>query len=99
MMLGCGRPIKEWVARSMPGVRLLLRRCALVLGLWLLSGAGAWAQTPPIDALRQAERSVVRVVTISLDELNNPVAMETGSGFVVAPGKVVTNHHVIEGAA
>jgi S1-C subfamily serine protease len=50
------------------------------------------------DPLRDAERSVVRVVTISLDATGDPVGMETGSGFVVAPGRVVTNHHVIQGA-
>jgi len=50
------------------------------------------------DAVRGAERSVVRVVTVSEDENGNPAAMETGSGFVVSPGKVVTNHHVVQGA-
>ncbi len=42
---------------------------------------------------------MVRVVTVSLDADGNPVGMETGSGFVVAPGRVVTNRHVIQGSA
>jgi len=42
---------------------------------------------------------VVRVVTVSLDALGEPVALETGSGFAVAPGVVVTNHHVVQGAS
>jgi hypothetical protein len=51
------------------------------------------------DPLHDAERSVVRVVTVSLDALGEPVALETGSGFAVAPGLVVTNHHVVQGSA
>ena len=50
------------------------------------------------DPLHDAERSVVRVVTVSLDALGEPVALETGSGFAVAPGVVVTNHHVVQGS-
>ena len=59
------------------------------------------AQPPPAgptDPLKNAERSVVRVVTLSLDSMGDPVAMETGSGFVVAPGRVITNHHVVQGS-
>ena len=51
------------------------------------------------DPLHDAERSVVRVVTVSLDALGEPMALETGSGFAVAPGLVVTNHHVVQGAS
>ena len=66
----------------------------------LLTGAGA-AETPAdaADPLHDAERSVVRVVTVSLDAAGEPVALETGSGFAVAPGLVVTNHHVVQGAS
>jgi serine protease Do len=56
------------------------------------------AQTTSADPLRLAERSVVRVVTVSMDALGEPIALETGSGFAVAPGEVVTNRHVVEGA-
>jgi hypothetical protein len=68
--------------------------------LWAAPGGQARAQIgASVDTLRGAERSVVRVVTVSLDEAGNPVALETGSGFVVAPGKVVTNHHVVGGSS
>jgi serine protease Do len=69
------------------------------LALWLPIGGAGRAADPPADPLREAERSVVRVVTVSFDQLDTPVALETGSGFVVAPGKVVTNRHVVQGAA
>jgi len=68
------------------------------MAFWLLIGSVAAAQDAPVDALRQSERSVVRVVTVSLDELGDPVALDTGSGFVVAHGKVVTNRHVVQGS-
>ena len=58
----------------------------------------AQPQPAPTDPLHEAERSVVRVVTISLDAVGEPVALETGSGFAVAPGLVVTNRHMVVGA-
>jgi hypothetical protein len=51
------------------------------------------------DSIQSAERSVVRVVTVSLDAVGQPIGMDTGSGFVVAPGLVVTNHHMVVGSA
>ena len=75
----------------------LLRAVALAVGVSLLSGAGVLAQNDTPDALREAERSVVRVVTVSLDETGQPIGLDTGSGFAVAPGKVVTNRHVVQG--
>ncbi len=86
-----------------------MRAAALVCAAWLawpcagLAAQPARAPQPthqaaPVDPLREAERSVVRVVTVSLDSAGNPVGMETGSGFVVAPGRVITNHHVVEGS-
>src|SRR5262249_46795623 len=67
-----------------------------------LAAATPAAPPPPAmatpDSLHNAERSVVRVVTVSLDALGEPVALESGSGFAVAPGVVVTNHHVVRGA-
>jgi len=78
------------------------RRRLGVFGLasagWLVAAGAAPAQTGQTDPLHDAERSVVRVVTVSLDAMGEPVALETGSGFVVAPGRVVTNHHVVEGS-
>jgi len=85
----------------MPGVGKWAKRLAQVIGvgLGLVVAGGTSAQVgAPANAIQQAERSVVRVVTVSLDEAGNPVALETGSGFVVSPGKVITNHHVIAGS-
>lgn len=75
------------------------RAGALAVCVWLLTGAATVAQNDTPDALREAERSVVRVVTVSLDETGQPIGLDTGSGFAVAPGKVVTNHHVVVGVA
>jgi len=72
---------------------------ALAIGAWLLAGSVTVAQNDTPDALREAERSVVRVVTVSLDTTGQPIGLDTGSGFAVAPGKVVTNHHVVQGVA
>src|SRR5690348_9040572 len=84
----------------MSGICSFTRRAmfALAAGAFTLASP-ARPQDAPLDPLRQAERSVVRVVPVSLDEMENPVALETGSGFVVATGEVVTNHHVVQGAA
>ena len=49
----------------------------------------------PTDPISVAEKSVVRVVAISLDQDG---AVSLGSGFVVAPHEVLTDHHVIAGA-
>ena len=45
--------------------------------------------------LRQAERAVVRVLGVHFDEAGQVVAVVGGTGFVVAPGKIVTNNHVV----
>ena len=45
--------------------------------------------------LREAERSVVRIMVLHLDANDQPIALVGGSGFVVAPGKIVTNNHVV----
>src|SRR5262245_46030232 len=65
-----------------------------------LAGASAHAAQPAsrLDTLAQAERSVVRVVAVSLDQNNQILNVGFGSGFAVAPGRVVTNEHVVEGA-
>ena len=46
-----------------------------------------------VDRIREADRSVVRVITLL------PTGFGTGSGAVVAPGIVLTNHHVVDGGA
>jgi S1-C subfamily serine protease len=45
--------------------------------------------------LREAERSVVRVLAVHMNADNQVVALVGGTGFVIAPGKIVTNNHVI----
>jgi hypothetical protein len=47
-------------------------------------------------SLREAERSVVRIMVLHLGQDDQPIALVGGSGFVVAPGKVVTNYHVVQ---
>lgn len=65
--------------------------------LWsLLFGfpeAVAGQSATAVDRIREADRSVVRVVTLL------PTGFGTGSGAVVAPGIVLTNHHVVNGGA
>ncbi|MBS0297356.1 MAG: trypsin-like peptidase domain-containing protein [Proteobacteria bacterium] len=77
--------------------RLKLALCALLLALFALAAPGmtAYAQEDGA-ALREAERSVVRIVVLHLGADDQPVAVMAGSGFVVAPGKIVTNNHVVE---
>ncbi len=58
--------------------------------------APARAQAPP-DPITGAERSVVRVVAVSLDDNGRVASVSLGSGFVVATGEVLTAHHVIAG--
>lgn len=79
------------------GLTVGLRVIGLAVCGWLLAVPVTVAQNDTPDALREAERSVVRVVTVSLDETGQPIGLDTGSGFAVAPGKVVTNHHVVQG--
>lgn len=71
----------------------------LAAGAWLALAPAATAQDDANDALRTAERSVVRVVTVSLDATGQPIGLDTGSGFAVAAGQVVTNDHVVQGSA
>jgi serine protease Do len=72
---------------------------ALAVALGLAAPLAAQTAAGPSDPLHEAERSVVRVVTISLDAVGAPVGVETGSGFAVAPGLVVTNRHMVQGQA
>jgi S1-C subfamily serine protease len=83
----------------------IVRRLAVfgALGASLVIAPACLAQAPPppagpqADPLQTAARSVVRIVTISVDFNDQPTKVEFGSGFVVAPGKIVTNHHVVAG--
>jgi serine protease Do len=73
--------------------------CGLAAACVLALAGEAHAQTAGGDPLREAERSVVRVITVSYDAKGAPIAIDTGSGFVVARGLVVTNRHVVQGGA
>ena len=58
---------------------------SIVIGALVWTGGTAAAQSGA--ALDEAERSIVRVVG----------DRGTGSGSVIAPGRVLTNHHVVAG--
>ena len=70
---------------------------ALIVALGIAAPLAAETDTQPSDPLHEAERGVVRVVTVSLDAVGEPMGLETGSGFAVAPGLVVTNRHMTVG--
>ena len=61
--------------------------------LFVCPDAVAAQSRTAVDRIREADRSVVRVVTLL------PTGLGTGSGAVVAPGIVLTNHHVVDGGA
>ncbi len=73
----------------MPFVRLLTRWLT-VLAAMLLFAAPARA-----DDVSAAARGVVRVVVIATVD-GEMVDVEHGTGFAVAPGRIVTNAHVVE---
>ena len=58
------------------------------------SAQGGHSATPA-ELYEHAHSSIVVIVTS--DKNDNPLSQ--GSGFIVARGKVVTNHHVLEGAS
>jgi len=91
--------IRDVSTAARSSARALGRRLMLAIALALGIASLAWAQPDSPDPLHQAERGVVRVVTVSLDALGQPLGLETGSGFVVAPGLVVTNRHMVAGAS
>jgi len=71
-----------------------MNRFVAIFSLLAVTLAAAPAQADPAD-IAAASRSVVRVVLAARD--GNKVAfVGHGSGFVVAPDKIVTNAHVVE---
>lgn len=66
----------------------------LLLGLALLL---AWIAPARADDISAAGRGVVRVVTIAIVD-GEVVGFGHGSGFAVAPNRVITNAHVVEAA-
>lgn len=78
----------------MSGFLQLLRGLAVALFVAaVLAAAPARAQ----DDVTAAGRGVVRIVTIAVVD-DEVVGFGSGSGFAVAPNRVVTNAHVVEAA-
>lgn len=75
-------------------LRRKLPPCLALLALFVFA-AGAAAQESLPELVRRVKPSVVSVITYNEA---GEVAL-TGSGFFVRPGQVLTNLHVIEGAA
>src|SRR5688500_10541682 len=48
------------------------------------------------DDISNAERSVVRVVVVLHDEYGTRVGLGHGSGFAVAPNRIITSAHVVQ---
>jgi S1-C subfamily serine protease len=70
-----------------------MRRLFLVLAL-----VAAWVAVPArADDISASGRGVVRVVTIATVE-GEVVGFGHGSGFAIAPNRIVTNAHVVEAA-
>jgi len=64
----------------------------------LLSAAAPPPGTQAVEYrinMEQVERSVVRIVLLER-QFDGYVLLGTGSGFVVAPGRIVTNNHVVD---
>ena len=77
--------------------RLLALVCKIILAPLLLSQC-CFAQKPPTTPSSIYERSHLSiVVVVTADKDAKPVGQ--GSGFIVGKNKIVTNHHVIDGAA
>jgi hypothetical protein len=80
---------------------LMLNRCvSLPLGAFLLGTIPACSAqtklpTTPSTIYERTHLSVVVIVTADKDA--NPTGQ--GSGFIVAKDKIVTNHHVVDGAS
>ncbi len=69
---------------------------------WIVAGAlclaGLFAAPPArADDISAAGRGVVRIVTIAVMD-DEVVGFGHGSGFAVAPNRIVTNAHVVEAA-
>lgn len=73
---------------------LAARILAMIACLWIAFGIAAPAQADPAD-IAAAARGVVRVVIVGREgEMILPISH--GTGFAVAPGKIITNAHVVE---
>lgn len=68
----------------------MMRRLLMLVALVL-----AWAAPARADDISAAGRGVVRIVTIAVVD-DDVVGFGHGSGFAVAPNRIVTNAHVVE---
>jgi tetratricopeptide (TPR) repeat protein len=76
----------------MPSRRSQLAFAALVIGLSV-------GQVAPAQTAREVARHALASVVVILAENDKGKAISLGSGFFVTDGVVVTNYHVIKGAA
>lgn len=84
------------MARAMTGSTTLFRTVrALFVALALTAGVATMPRAALADDIGAASRSVVRVVTIAIVD-QEVVGFGHGSGFAVAPNRIVTNAHVVE---
>src|SRR6266478_5344069 len=85
------------VHRSLPLSRCTsLHLSAFLLGIIpSLCNAQATPQNTPSAIYERTHVSVVVIVTADKDA--NPTGQ--GSGFIIAKNKIVTNHHVVDGAS
>jgi V8-like Glu-specific endopeptidase len=90
--------VRPNAALQMTFDRLHLRAAIVAAALWVaLPAAGHAADLPPqTSAVEAAERSVVRIISLSFDAQGELIDATAGSGFFVAPGEVITNNHVVE---
>ncbi len=60
---------------------------------WLLCAGLVCLLATPVRAaeIAEIEKGVVRIITVGAEDIG------TGSGLVIAPGRVLTNHHVVRG--
>lgn len=65
--------------------------------LYFLLALAAFAAPARADDISAATRSVVRVVVVAIEE-GQVVGFGHGSGFAVAPNRIVTNAHVVQTA-
>ncbi len=70
-------------------------RTLVLAALLILAGLGFFPQPARADDISATARSVVRVVTIAIVD-DEVVGFGHGSGFAVAPNRIVTNAHVVE---
>ena len=63
--------------------------------LFLLAVLGGFAGAAHADDISAAGRGVVRVVTVAMVD-DKVVGFGHGSGFAIAPNRIVTNAHVVE---